>query len=48
MNGITWVFNESILHFGFVPFIFIIISVIIMVLITIFFVYKELKGVEGK
>ena len=44
MDGITFIFSQAIIHFGIEPFIFVIISVIIMIIITTVLVYKELKG----
>ena len=43
MNHFEIIFNNFILKYGYYPFILTIISVLIIILITIFFVYKELK-----
>lgn len=43
MNNIRIIFSPSILRFELIPFIFVTVSVTLMILITILFVKKELK-----
>ena len=46
MNNITFIFSQAILRYGLVPFLFVIISSILIILITAILVYKEVKGVK--
>ena len=48
MKDITIIFSQVILRYGLTPFLFVIISSILMILITAILVYKEIKGVEVK
>lgn len=42
MNSIKFVFSPSIFHFELIPFIFVITSVVLMIIITTILVNKEL------
>lgn len=48
MKNITFIFSQVILRYGLTPFLFVIISSLIMILITAILVYKEVKGVKVK
>ena len=48
MANIEFIFNPNILKQEGIPFIIIIISFLIMVLVTIYFTYKEIKKKEGR
>ena len=43
MNNIEIVFRQSVLHLELIPLILVILSVLIMILVTIYLVKKELK-----
>ena len=43
MNNIEIVFKSSILHYELIPLIFVTLSVLLMIIITIYLVKKELK-----
>lgn len=43
MNNIEIIFRKSILQVELIPFIFVIVSVILMIILTIYLVKKELK-----
>ena len=48
MNNITFIFSQAILRYGLTPFLFVIISSSLMIIITAILVYKEVKGVKVK
>lgn len=48
MNNITFIFSQAILRYGLAPFLFVIISSLLMIIITAILVYKEVKGVKIK
>lgn len=48
MKNITFIFSQAILRYGLTPFLFVIITSLIMILITAILVYKEVKGVKVK
>ncbi len=43
MNNIEIIFKKSILQVELIPFIFVILSVLLMIILTIYLVKKELK-----
>jgi lipopolysaccharide export LptBFGC system permease protein LptF len=48
MKNITFIFSQAILRYGLTPFLFVIISSLLMIIITAILVYKEVKGVKIK
>lgn len=48
MKNIQLIFSQAILRYGLTPFLFVIISSLIMIIITAILVYKELKREEVK
>ncbi len=48
MSNIEIIFDPNILKQEGIPFVILMISFLIIVLVTIYFIYKELKKKEGR
>ena len=46
MEGISVIFNKTLFHLSFIPFVLTIGVCFVIILLTIYLVYKELKGVK--